>query len=293
MQSGVVFAFLAYLIWGFFPLYFHQVDQVPALEVVMHRILWSMLCIALLLGVRRHWAWLFRLNRKIIATFAASALLIGINWLVYIWAIQQHQVVNASLGYFIQPLLNVVLGTLLLQERPRQLQWLAVGLAALGVLWLTWQAGHFPWLGLTLAFSFGLYGLIRKTAALGALEGLALETALLTPLAVVFLLWSAHQGQAAWPEADAELWGWLLAAGPITAIPLLLYAAGARRITLTTLGILQYMVPSMQFFLGIYYFEEPLELLQLIGFGFIWVALVIFMLEGLWKQRQNSRPLPN
>lgn len=289
MHSGVAFAFLAYLIWGFFPLYFHQLDQVPALEVVMHRILWSMASIALLLGLRHQWRWLGRLNRRILATFTASALLISINWLVYIWAVQQHQVVNASLGYFIQPLLNVVLGTLLLHERPRRWQWLAVGLAGLGVLWLTWQAGQFPWIGLVLAFSFGLYGLIRKTAALGSLEGLALETALLTPVAMLFLLWTAHSGSAVWPRADTALWGWLLMAGPLTAIPLLLYAAGARRITLTTLGILQYLVPSLQFFLGVWYYGEPVRLVQLVGFGFIWVALLVFVFEGLWWQRRQPR----
>lgn len=289
MHAGVAYAFLAYLMWGFFPLYFHQLDQVPPLEVVMHRILWSMVCILLLLGLRRQWAWLTRLSSRTLAAFAASAFLIGVNWLVYIWAVQQNQVVNASLGYFMQPLLNVVLGTLLLHERPRLWQWLAVGLAALGVLWLTWQAGAFPWIGLSLAISFGLYGLIRKTAALGSLEGLALETALLTPLAIAFLLWTAHAGTAAWPKADAQLWGWLLAAGPITAVPLLLYAAGARRITLTTLGILQYMVPSLQFFLGVWYYGEPVTLVQLVGFGVIWVALLMFLFEGLWWQKNKMR----
>lgn len=284
-QSGTLLALLAYLAWGFFPLYFHRLAEVPALEMVMHRILWSMALILLILAARNQWAWLGRLNLRLVAIFAVSAILLSVNWLIYIWAVQQNQIVDASLGYFVQPLFTVLLGAIWLHERLRILQWLALTLATLGVAWLTWQAGHLPWIGLSLAVSFGLYGLIRKLAKLGTLEGLALETALLTPFALVFLAWAALNGQAIWPDANLQLWGWLLAAGPITAIPLLLFAAGARRISLTNLGILQYIVPTIQFLLGIWFFNEPMVLFQLVGFVLIWVALVVFALEGLWQHR--------
>ncbi|HQQ68839.1 MAG TPA: EamA family transporter RarD [Alicycliphilus sp.] len=288
MHAGVIYAALAFVCWGLFPLYFRQLGQVPALEIIMHRTLWSMLFVAALLLVRRQWGWLAALRGqpRMVGVFALSALLLSGNWLIYVWAVNHGHVVDASLGYFIQPLLNVALGTLFLRERPRRGQWVAVALAAAGVAWLTWQAGHLPWIGLSLALTFGVYGLMRKVAVLGALEGLALETALLTPLALAALAWWGWQGEAAWTRADAPLWLWLLAAGPFTAIPLLLFAAGARRITLTTLGVLQYIGPSLQFMIGVWLFGETLDAGRLVGFALIWAALALFTLEGGWQQRR-------
>ena len=197
---------------------------------------------------------------------------------------------EASLGYFINPLFNVLMGVLVLHERPRPLQWLAVGIAALGVLWMSWVAGAPPWISLALAGSFGLYGLLKKTAPLGALEGLALETLLMAPLAVPALLWfSLHDDHLA--VAGAGTWAWLLAAGPLTAIPLLLFAYGAQRIQLGTLGLLQYLGPTLQFALGVWVFHEPIAQARLAGFALIWLALLLYSGETLWwlhRRRQAA-----
>ena len=291
MHAGVVYAALAFVCWGLFPLYFRQLAQVPALEIIMHRTLWSMVFVALLLAWRRRWDWLAQLRAqpRMMGVFALSALLLSGNWLIYVWAVNHGHVVDASLGYFIQPLLNVALGTLFLHERPRPWQWAAVAVAAAGVAWLTWQAGQLPWIGLSLALTFGVYGLMRKVAVLGALEGLALETALLTPLALALLAWWGWQSEAAWIKADVPTWLWLLAAGPFTAIPLLLFTAGARRITLTTLGVLQYIGPSLQFVIGVWLLGEAFDGGRVIGFGLIWLALALFTLEGAWRQRRMFR----
>ncbi|MBB4845493.1 chloramphenicol-sensitive protein RarD [Paucibacter oligotrophus] len=285
--GGAVYAALAYLAWGLFPLYFKQIAQVPALEVILHRTLWSMVFVMAVLLVLRRWAWLGEVLRqpRLLARFGLSALLLSCNWLVYVWAVQQGQVLDASLGYFINPLVNVALGYLVLKERPRRLQWLAVGLAAVGVLWLALQTGHIPWVALVLALSFGFYGLMRKMASLGALEGLALETLLLAPLAAVALGLMSWQGRGALAQGEPGTIAWLLFAGPLTAIPLLLFAAGARRIQMTTLGLLQYISPSLQFMLGVWLYHEPMSGSRLAGFAFIWAALAVYSLDGLWQSR--------
>ncbi|WP_325169005.1 EamA family transporter RarD [Melaminivora jejuensis] len=283
----MAYATAAYTAWGLFPLYFRQLAQVSALEVIAHRTLWSMLFVALVLLVRRQWAWLAPLLRqpRLLAVSALSALLLSANWLLYVWAVNNGHVLDASLGYFILPLINVALGYAVLGERPRRGQWAAVAVAACGVLWLALQAGRLPWIGLAIALTFGGYGLLRKTAPLGALEGLALETTLLTPLALALLAWWAGQGTAAWTQAGAADWLWLLAAGPITAVPLLLFAAGARRVPLATLGLLQYISPSLQFLLGVALMGESVQPARLLGFALIWTALALFALEGAWQRR--------
>ena len=289
MPSGPLTAAIAYILWGLFPLYIKQIDQVPALEIVLHRSAWSLLVMLVLLVVLRRFAWLGPVLRqpRTVALFGFSALLLGCNWLLYVWAVNAGRVLDASLGYFINPLVNVLLGYAVLHERPRPLQWAAVALAAGGVLWLALGVGHVPWISLVLAASFGLYGLLRKTATLGALEGLALETLLLAPLAVGGLLWLALQGQGHFghgPLADSL---WLLAAGPLTAVPLLLFAFGARRVTLATLGLLQYLGPTIQFGLGVWVFHETLQPVRLVGFGLIWLALALYSLESLRAMRQR------
>jgi len=288
MQPGILYAALAYTAWGLFPVYFHQLQSVGALEVIMHRTLWSMVFVALLLVARRQLAWVapLRGQPRLIASFALSALLLSANWLIYVWAVNNGHVVDASLGYFILPLVNVAMGYAFLHERPRPGQWAAVALAAAGVLWLTWQGGHLPWISLALALTFGFYGLLRKTAVLGALEGLALETALLAPLALAALVFWGWQGSAAWVHADVGQLAWLLAAGPITAVPLLLFAAGARRIPLATMGLLQYISPTLQLLCGVWLFGEQLQSARLAGFVLIWLALGLFAAEGVWQRRR-------
>ncbi len=288
MSSGVFQAGLAYALWGLFPLYFQLVSAVAPLEIVLHRALWSLAFVLVLLAVLRRWEWLRDILRhpRTLATFAASALLLSANWLVYVWAVNNGRVVDSSLGYFITPLINVLLGYFVLQERPRRAQWYALAIAAAGVLWLTFFAGSLPWVGLVLAATFGIYGLIRKTAPLGALEGLALETMLLAPLAAGVLAWRTVEVGSALSGGGAALLGLLALSGPLTVLPLLLFAAGARRIPMTTLGVLQYIGPTIQFALGVWLFHEPFAGPRLAGFALIWLALVIYTAEG-WRSMRR------
>ena len=245
MNRGIVYAALAYAMWGLFPLYFRQFAGVGAFEIVLHRVAWSLVFLGALLLWLRRWQWLASLRRQpaVVGAFCVSALLLSGNWITYVWAVMNGQVLDASLGYFINPLVNVLLGFFVLHERPRAGQWAAVALAAGGVLWLAVLGPQLPWIGLVIALSFGLYGLMRKTAALGALEGLTLETLLLAPLAVGLLAWRTWQGSGGLAHDGATL-AWLVGVGPLTSVPLLLFAAGARRIPLATLGLLQYLSVS-------------------------------------------------
>ena len=290
MPSGPLAAALAYILWGLFPLYIKQVAQVPALEIVLHRSAWSLLFVFGLLLWLRRFAWLGPVLRqpRTLALFALSALLLACNWLLYVWAVNAGRLLDASLGYFINPLVNVVLGYAVLHERPRPLQWAAVALAAAGVLWLAIGAGHLPWVSVVLALSFGLYGLLRKTATLGAIEGLALETLLLAPLAFGGLAVLAFTGQGHFAQGDWPTDAWLLAAGPLTAVPLLLFASGARRVSMATLGLLQYLSPSIQFVLGVFLYQEPLSTRRGIGFLLIWAALALYSAES-WRVLRRSR----
>jgi len=289
MNSGVLYAALAYTCWGLFPAFFKQLGNVNAFEVVMHRMVWSLVFLMVVLAVLKRWDWLRMVARqpRVLAAFALSALLLSANWSVYVWAVQNAQVVDASLGYFILPLVNVAFGFAFLHERPRPMQWFAVAVAAGGVVWLTLQAGRLPWVALVLAATFGVYGLLRKVATLGALEGLTLETLLLAPFAVGLLAWWAWHGQGALVQGDASTLGWLLLAGPLTAIPLLLFAAGARRIPMATLGILQYISPSLQMLLGVWLYGEAFNPDRAIGFYLIWLALVVYTMDGLWSSRRQ------
>lgn len=290
MQLGVLYAALAYTAWGLFPIFFKQLASVNALEVVMHRTVWSLVFLLGVLAVRRHWAWLRPVLRspRVLGAFALSAVLLAANWSTYVWAVQNAHVLDASLGYFILPLVNVALGFVFLHERPRPGQWLAVAVAAAGVLWLTVQAGRVPWVALVLALTFGFYGLLRKVGALGALEGLTLETLVLSPVAAGLLAWWSWQGQGALVQGDATTLGWLLLAGPLTAVPLLLFAAGARRVSMSTMGILQYISPSLQLLLGVWLYGEVFASARALGFCLIWAALGVYGLEGWWNSRQQK-----
>ena len=290
MNTGILSAALAFLCWGLFPLYFHAIGDVPPLQILAHRVVWSLLFLVIVLAVRRQWAWLALVRQpRVFGSFAASALLLSVNWLIYIWAVNNGHVIEASLGYFINPLVNIVFGSMLLKERLRRAQWMAIGVAALGVAWLTWQAGNVPWVALALAVSFGGYGLLRKTAALGALEGLSFETMVLFPIAAGYVAWLSMHGQNAFLNTDSNTTRLLLvAAGPITAIPLLLFAAGARKIPLSIVGLLQYMSPTLQFLLGVWLFHEAFTPDRLVGFVLIWLALALFAAEGLLNRTQPA-----
>ena len=292
MNSGVLFAALAYGAWGLLPIFFKQLSHVSAFEVVAHRMVWALLFLLCVLLLLKRWAWLRDLTRqpKVLAAFSVSALLLSVNWSVYVWAVQNAHVIDASLGYFILPLVNVALGYVFLKERPRRVQWLALAVAAAGVLWLTLQAGRLPWIALLLAATFGIYGLLRKLAPLGALEGLTLETLLLSPFAAGLLAWWAWHGQGALVQGHAPTMAWLLLAGPLTAIPLLLFAAGARRIPMATLGILQYISPSLQLLVGVWLYDEVLAPVRAIGFCLIWIALLVYSVDSWWSARLQQSP---
>ena len=290
MNTGILSAALAFLCWGLFPLYFHAIDEVPPLQILAHRMVWSLLFLVIVLTVRRQWAWLAVARKpKILLSFIASAFFLSANWGIYIWAVNSGHVIESSLGYFINPLVNIMFGYVLLKERMRPAQWGAIGIAAAGVAWLTWQSGTLPWIALALACTFGIYGLLRKTAALGALEGLSFETMVLFPLALVYVAWLTVHGQNAFLTTSSNTTRLLLiAAGPITAIPLLLFASGARKIPLSVLGLLQYLSPTLQFLLGVWLFHEHFDSTRLVGFLLIWAALVLYAAEGLLRRAQPA-----
>ena len=253
MNKGILYAGSAYILWGFFPLYFNALHGVPALQTLNHRIVWSFLLLAVVILVRKDLRSLLRsLTPRILATYLAAALLLAVNWFVYVWAVSEGFVVETSLGYFINPLVSVLLGVVILRERLRPLQWVPVGLATAGVAVLAFSYGYLPWISLALAFSFGAYGLVKKIAPLPSLHGLVIETTLLFPLAFIYLLTIEFNGAGAFGHSTV-LENLLLAlTGVVTVIPLLLFSSGARRVTLTTLGLLQYTAPTLQFLIGVF-----------------------------------------
>ncbi len=289
MNRGIVYALGAYLVWGFLPVFWKAVQIASPLEILSHRVVWSLLLVVGVLAYQRHWQWLSAAlrNRRIALTFLATALLLSINWLTYIWAVNSGHVVESSLGYFINPLVNVLFGVIFLGERMRIGQWLAVGLAAAGVLYLTLSLGALPWIGLTLAFSFAGYGLLRKTAQLNSLEGLALETLFLFVPALLYLIYLDGTSQGVFGHTGPLITVLLMLSGVFTAIPLLLFAAGARRIPFSLVGILQYTGPTIQLLLGIFLYGEAFSLTRLIGFGLIWLALALYSGESLIRWRRT------
>jgi chloramphenicol-sensitive protein RarD len=285
--KGIAAAAAAFAAWGLFPLYFRALQHVPATQVIAHRVLWSCLillgCIALrgeLKEVRAALA-----DRRVVLRLALSATFISVNWLVYVWAVMNGHVVDASLGYFINPLVNVLLGIALLAERLNRAQWTAVALASAGVAYLTFVAGHLPWISLTLAFSFSSYGLIRKVVHVEALPGLAVETLLLVPCASAYLLWCEASGSGAFGHSPPGIDALLIASGPLTAITLFLFAYGTRRIPYSTVGLLQYIAPSLQLACAVFVFREPFARTHALGFALIWTALIIYAGDGLWRAR--------
>lgn len=294
MKSGTLTALAAYVLWGFLPVYWKLLQAVSPIEILGHRIVWSLAVTVLVLAATGRWGWLktFAARPASLAPLTLTAALIGGNWLVYIWAVNNGHIVESSLGYFINPLVNVLLGTLFLRERLRLWQWAAIALAFAGVAYLTFSYGRLPWIALALALTFGFYALIRKTAAVGTVEGLTVEMGLLFVPALAFLATSAWRGTGAFIAAGPAPTLLLAFAGVVTALPMMLFTHGARRVTLTTLGVLQYIAPTLQFLLGAFVYGEGFRLEQLPGFGLIWIALLLYSTEGFVAHRRATAPLP-
>ncbi|HEY5719067.1 MAG TPA: EamA family transporter RarD, partial [Gammaproteobacteria bacterium] len=280
------YALGAFLVWGGFPLYFKLVAAVPATEVLGHRVLWSLLAVALLLAVRRDWRGVARAlaDRALLRRLALSALLVSVNWLVFIWAVAHDHVLDASLGYFINPLVNVLLGVLVLHERLRPAQWLAIALAAVAVGNLVWQHGSLPWIALTLALTFGCYGLVRKQLPVDPFSALCVETLLLVPLALPFVLLLELTGEGHFLDGGVAGAGLLVLAGVLTALPLLLFGGAAQRLRLSTLGLLQYMVPTMHLLLAVLLFGEAFTAVHAVTFGILWAGLAVYSVDHLARR---------
>lgn len=292
-SRGVYAAAFAYLVWGLFPLYIKLLAAVPALQILAHRALWCAVLLWLWLAARGETGWWRTAAPRVLWLLALTAVLISINWGIYIWAVNSGQVVETSLGYFITPLVSVLFGVLLLRERPTFWQWLAVLSAALGVAGLAWDAGRLPWIALGLAFSFGSYGLIRKLVAVEALHGLAFESGLILVPALLYLLWTEQQGTGAFLHLGGANTALLVASGAITAVPLALFAYGARRIPLVTLGFLQYLAPTLQLLIGVLLYHEPFGSHRALAFGCIWLALAIYSLETLVRALRGDARAPD
>ena len=292
--KGVIYALCAFLIWGICPIYFKLLTEVPAAEILTHRIIWSCLLLLGLLLATRQWYKVQQVLRqpRQLLNLTLSALLVAGNWLLFIWSVNHNYLLEASLGYYINPLFNILLGMLFLGERLRRLQWLAVALATTGVLIQVVLIGHLPWIALTLAGSFGIYGLIRKQIPVDAQSGLFVETLLLLPLALIYLFGFADSTTSNLVQNGWNLNLLLLAAGVVTTVPLLLFTAGARLIPLSTLGFIQYLGPSIMFLLAITLYGEPIQGAKLLTFAFIWLALALFSLES-WTQARRARQITN
>jgi len=291
-RSGVLIGLLAYFMWGVFPVYFKWIASVAPLEVLGHRVLWAVPFGAIIIFARRQWPEVRSalVDRAMLAWLALAALCISLNWLIYIWAVQNDRIFETSLGYYINPLMYVGVGVALLGERLRRLQIVAVLLASFGVLFLAVSGGAFPWVALSLAVLFTAYGVIRKQIAIGAMPGLFIETLLLFPIAAIWIAWLVATQKASITAGDSGLSALLILGGPITVLPLLFFAIAAKRVTLTTIGFLQFLAPTLQFCTGIYYGEQ-LTTAHIVCFGSIWAAVLFFSYDALMAGKK--KPLPD
>ncbi len=290
MKKGLLSVFLAYVMWGFFPIYFKLLHDVPALQIMTHRVSWSFFFLLILVILRKDLKPLLKkLNKKVLLIYGIAGILLAGNWFTYVWGVNAGYVIETSLGYFINPLVSVVLGMVFLKERLRPLQWVPVILAAAGVIFLTISYGRLPWIALILAFSFGFYGLIKKIAPLPSLQGLSIETAAVFLPALGFLIFSEVNHNGAFGHISPLVTFLLVLSGVVTAIPLILFASGTPKVPMITIGILQYVAPTIQFLIGIFLFHEPFAHDQLIGFSIIWLALIIFTFEGLSTRRHSLK----
>ena len=282
VRSGVILGLLAYTMWGVFPVYFKWIESVAPTEVLVHRVVWAVPFGAVIIMARRQWREVLAafVDRSMLFWLGLAALCISVNWLIYIWAVQNERIFEASLGYYINPLIYVAVGVMAFGERLRPLQITAVVLALIGVSYLTISGGIFPWVALSLAALFTVYGVIRRQVAIGAMPGLFVETTMLFPFALTWLLFLVSGHQASFTAGDTGLSMLLMLGGPITVMPLLLFAISAKRLSLTTIGFMQFLAPTLQFFTGLYYGEE-LTPAHIVCFGFIWAAVACFSYDAL------------
>lgn len=291
MNKGLLFAIGAYVLWGLFPIYWKLLHTVSSQEIVAHRIIWSLFFMLILLTATKNIKPFFRQlrNKKILLVYSLAGTLLGINWLTYVWGVNAGFIVETSLGYFINPLVSVLLGVIFLKERLNRQQWIAIAVAFAGVLYLTIQYGALPWIALTLAFSFGTYGLIKKTAPLNAMDGLTMETLFLFAPALIYILFVQSNGTGSFGTLSWQTTLLLVLTGIITAVPLLFFAAAARRIPLSTVGIMQYIAPTLQFSIGVWLYHESFTQTRLIGFSMIWSALIIYTIDSINTRRHRTR----
>ena len=288
-RDGVIIGLLAYIMWGIFPVYFKILDSVSPTEMLVHRVVWAVPFGGLIILLRKQWGEIRQVlsDKKTLGWLGLAALAISVNWFIYIWAVQNEQIFETSLGYYINPLTYMLAGVVLLGERLRRLQMLAVVLAFIGVMILTISGGELPWVSISLALLFTLYGTIRKQIAVGAMPGLFIETVMLLPFALIWLLWLLANGHSAFVNSNLTTSSLLLLAGPVTVLPLLCFAIAARRLTLTTIGFMQFLAPTLQFGIAIYY-GETLTTAHLVCFGFIWAAVLFFSIDAV---RASKKPL--
>jgi len=284
-RRGFAAAFSAFLCWGLLPLFIGLLHAAGAVEIMAHRVVWACILVFAWLALRGELGKVSVAfgDRAMLAKLVLTAALISFNWLLYVWAVGAGHVIETSLGYFINPLVSVLLGVFVLRERLSRAQWLAVGIAALGVVWLTWQVGHPPWIALSLAGSFALYGLVRKMVVIDAVAGLGVETLLIAPFMLAYLAWATQSGNLQFLQHGPLLAVLLIASGVVTAVPLVLFAYGVRRVPLSAVGVMQYVAPTMQLLCGVFVFHESFTRERAIGFALIWAALVVYAGEGLWR----------
>lgn len=290
-RRGFLLGAAAYGMWGLFPLYWPLLEPAGAVEILAHRVFWSLavmlLLVVVLLRVPRLRAVVS--DHRAFGILALAAVVIAVNWGTYIWGVNNGHVVETSLGYFINPLVTVLMGVVILGEQLRRLQWAALGIAAVAVVGLTVEYGRPPWVALTLAFSFAMYGLAKKKANVGAVESLTVETLVLAPVAAGYILWMAGQGSSTFGTEGYAHAALLVATGVVTAVPLICFGAAATRVSMTTIGLLQYLAPTIQFALGVLLFREDMPVMRWVGFGLVWVALVIFTYEAVTHRRRQLR----
>lgn len=292
MNRGIALGVGAYMIWGFLPIFWKAIDSVDSLEILAHRIVWSVVLLAGIITIRNSWDQITSLTMSVLGRLLAAGTLLALNWATYIWAVNNGHIVESSLGYFINPLLNVVLGVLILHERLDPGQWVAVGIAAAGVAYMTVSVGSLPWIALVLASSFGFYALLKKQmTSVGPIESLAVEVALVLLPALVFLAGLGVGGDGAFGVSGPRTTILLILTGAATAIPLLLFGAAASRIKLSTIGLLQYIAPTIQFLIGVFLYDEIVGRDRLIGFILVWIGLAIYTSQGLLR-RHRGEPQP-